>query len=262
MLVCYLDDSGTHPNSPLVTIGGYVMDDDGWSAYERTVEPIFQARGVPILHAVDLENGNPPFEGWKVINKQAFVSQISMPLKPHGPFCFSFTATREVYERRAEEAERLQAANPYAFGFQVITNWILTSVYVGKQAREEGLIFVVEDGNKNNGGITQAYNYIREHYAAELGDTLRGLSFVPKNNSRAIQMADLVAYYSRRRAAQLVDAPPARHASVEHEPIAKVIVETCPSYWFVANDFGWRDGNWRASAGPMPSLPSAMLRHR
>jgi hypothetical protein len=41
-------------------IAGYVMPDDGWVVFELAVEPIFERRGVKILHAVDLQQSNPP----------------------------------------------------------------------------------------------------------------------------------------------------------------------------------------------------------
>lgn len=243
MLTCYLDDSGTHDDSPIVTIAGYVMDDAGWSAFETDAAVICERRGLASrpLHAVDMQQGNPPYEDWSVLNKHAFVAQLCLAMKPHAPLGLSLSVTREFYDRRAQEAGRSSVYTPYAWAFQVILNWILTSVLVGKKAREEGVRFVVEQGSKNNAGITRAYEYVAETYADELGSTLRGLSFVPKNHSRAIQMADLIAYYSYRRGMQLQGVPMNKHSSTALDPVTKVILETCPHQCVVANDFGWRE---------------------
>lgn len=257
MFTCYLDDSGTHTTSPLVTIGGYVMPEEGWADFESIVEPIFERRGVKILHAVDLQHSNPPYTGdnWKVLNKQAFIAQLCMAMKQHLPLGFSFSATREVYERRAQEAGRPTGASPYAFGFQVILNWILNSAWIGKRVRDEGVAFVVEQGSKNNGGIAAAYDFIVENYSHDLGSTLRGLTFVPKNHCRAIQMADLIAYYSYRRGMHLQDTPFDRHAEVEFDPILKVILETCPHLCMVGNQFGWSGDDWRVSVEQLTDPP-------
>lgn len=259
MFICYLDDSGTHRGSPLVTIAGYVMPDDGWAAFEAAAEPIFERRGVKILHAIELQQSKPPFtEGdWKVLNKQAFVAELCMAMKPHQPLGFSYTAAREVYERRAKEAGRPTGASPYVFGFQVILNWILNSARIGKRVREEGVAFVIEQGSKNNGGITAAYDFIVEKYARDLGNTLRGLTFVPKTHSRAIQMADLIAYYSYRRAMQLQGVSFDQHSGVELDPVIRVILETCPHLCMVGNQFGWGADNWRVSVEQIPQPPPA-----
>ncbi len=259
MFICYLDDSGTHPDSPLVTIAGYAMPEDGWAAFEPAAEPIFERRDVKILHAVDLQQNNPPFTGdnWKVLNKQAFVAQLCLAMKPHQPLGFSYTAAREVYERRAQEAGRPTGASPYVFGFQVILNWLLNSAWVGKRVREEGVAFVVEQGSKNNGGITAAYDFIVKNNSRDLGNTFRGLTFVPKTHSRAIQMADLIAYYSYRRAMHLQGVPFDKHASVKLDPVLKVMLETCPHLCMVGDQFGWGADDWRVSVGELPQPPPA-----
>jgi len=243
VLTCYLDDSGTHDESPLVTMAGYIMDDKGWAVFELNAELICEKRGFAgrPLHAVDMQQNNPPYEDWSVLNKQAFIAQLCLALKPHGPLGLSLSVTREFYERRAQEAGRSVVYSPYAWAFQVILNWILTSVQVGKKVREEGVRFVVEQGSKNNDGIAHAYEYVVRTYADELGDTLRGLEFVPKGHSRAIQMADLLAYYSYRRGMHLRGLPMDMHPSVALDPVMKVMLETGPHQCVVANDFGWRE---------------------
>lgn len=137
-----------------------------------------------------------------------------MAVKPHQPVGFSYSATREIYELRAREAGRPTGARLHVFGFQAILNWILNSAWIGKRVREEGVAFVVEQGSRNNGGIAAAYDFIAENYSGVLGDMLRGLTFVPKTHSRAIQMADLIAYSSYRRAMGLQGVEFDRHASV------------------------------------------------
>jgi len=243
VLTCYLDDSGTHDESPLVTIAGYIMDDEGWAAFERDAELICANRGFAgrPLHAVDMQQNNPPYEDWSILNKQAFIAQLCLALKPHGPLGSSISVTRKFYERRAREAGRSSVYSPYAWAFQVILNWILTSVQIGKKVREEGVRFVVEQGSKNNDGIAHAYEYVARTYAEELGSTLRGLEFVPKGHSRAIQMADLLAYYSYRRGMHLEGLAMDKHPSVALDAVTKVMLETCPHQCVVANDFAWRE---------------------
>ncbi|MDP2331491.1 MAG: DUF3800 domain-containing protein, partial [Reyranella sp.] len=243
---------------PLVTIAGYAMPEDGWAAFESAVELVFRRRGVKILHAIDLQQSKAPFAGdnWKVLNKQTFVAQLCLAMKPHQPLGFSYTAAREVYERRAREAGRPTGASPYVFGFQVILNWILNSAQIGKRVREEGVAFIIERGSKNNGGITAAYDFIAKNYR-DLGNTLRGLTFVPKTHSRAIQMADLIAYYSYRRAMHLQGVPFDQHASVKLDPVIMVMLETCPHLCMVGDQFGWGANDWRVSVEQIPQPPPA-----
>lgn len=256
LLTCYLDDSGTHPDSPLVTLAGYVMADVEWEKFEVEVEPFFKKRGVKILRGFDIQQNEGCFadkDVWKVLNKQAFIGEVGRTLKPHGPVGLSISVTRAAYEERAAGRE-VPPAPPYAWAFDVIANWILSSPQVGKRARDEGVSFVVERGSSDNAALKNGHDYIVANFAEELGNTMRGLSFVPKEHSRAIQMADLIAYYANRRAMQLQGIPPEQRASVDLDAVMKVILETCPpSRCEVANQFGYRDDPLPSRAELFPS---------
>jgi hypothetical protein len=77
---------------------------------------------------------------------------------------------------------------------------------VGPLIREHGIQFFVEDGNKNNPDIAAVYERWRNDKGFGLRDILRGLSFVPKSSSRAIQFADFAAFFSRRHNEKCVAA--------------------------------------------------------
>jgi hypothetical protein len=67
MLVAYLDDSGTHDGSPVVTMAGYVGIDDAWTAFETDVAPIFANYAVEVLHAKDFHDTRDAFKGWSSV---------------------------------------------------------------------------------------------------------------------------------------------------------------------------------------------------
>ena len=85
MLVCYLDDSGTDPQNPIVTIAGYAATDEQWAAFERQVELIFTSEGVNILHAKELHDTDGDFREWSVLKKQAFIARACRAMSDHVP---------------------------------------------------------------------------------------------------------------------------------------------------------------------------------
>jgi len=87
-------------------------------------------------------------------------------------------------------------SSPYTFCFQVIVDWLLRDIRVGRAVHSEGLALVLECGHENNSQAEQEFYVVRKKYGLE--NVLRSISFVPKEHCRAIQLADLLAFYSRR----------------------------------------------------------------
>jgi hypothetical protein len=75
----------------------------------------------------------------------------------------------------------------------------------------------------------------REH---NLENVLRSLTFIPKGSCRAIQIADLFAFYSRRDSAAMEKAKREGLDNYQIETMIKIITEGLPHRGFVATDFG------------------------
>jgi hypothetical protein len=237
VLVSYLDDSGKDPHNPITSLAGYAASDSAWKSFEADSEPIFQKYvGNDPLHAMDLYHGEGRFQGWNVIQKQSFVAQLCLKLYAHKPLLgVSFSVQKASYATRAMEALkrklRKRTATPYTFCMEGILNWILTDLEVGRMANEDGLALILEGGNEHNEEAKQALDAIKRLHSL---DQVADLSFVPKTACRAIQMADLFAYYTRRHN-RMIKTPGVEPPT---DPVLKVMLENLRQRSFVATDFG------------------------
>jgi hypothetical protein len=238
VLVCYLDDSGTDRENRIVTLAGYVAKEAQWRTFETEVEPIFAQKGVKVLHATQLESTDGEFKGWKIINKQAFVARTCLVLSHHVPLGMTMSALKGVYWTRAAESNRKRTCTPYSFCFQRIIDWILTSLVIGKAAHSEGVAFILESGNKNNAEAEEQFHSVRKLHNLE--KVLTSICFVDKASCRAIQMADLLAFYSRRHGIAMEKARMEEKERVRRTPgmMMNIITERIPHLTFVATDFG------------------------
>jgi hypothetical protein len=150
VLVCYLDDSGKDPQNPITTIAGYAATEDQWRGFEAEVEPIFSDCGVHILHTRDLHKTDGEFTGWRVLQKQAFIARLSRILSHHAMFGMSVSAAKNIYRQRADESDRKRTITPYAWCFNLIINWVMTDIRIGRVAHAEGAAFILETGHENN----------------------------------------------------------------------------------------------------------------
>ena len=235
MLVCYLDDSGQDPGNMVSTLAGYLARESSWEEFEQEVEPIFEKYGVNVLHAKDLESTRGEFKGWKLIKKQAFVARVCAAMAKHSILGVSMSVAKDTYDLCADESQRRRTNRPHTFCMNVIVDWLLRDIRTGRAVWSEGVEIILESGHKNNPEAIQAFQNIIEQH--QLQNVLRSITCVHKTQCRAIQMADLFAFYSRREGNALERASRAGEEPPKMEQMLKIITEKGPFRGYVANDF-------------------------
>ena len=64
----FFDESGTHLDSTVVVVGGYVASEDQWFMFRQEWEDMLHREGIPAIHRVSLENFRGNFareNGWR-----------------------------------------------------------------------------------------------------------------------------------------------------------------------------------------------------
>jgi hypothetical protein len=240
MLVCYLDDSGKDSQNPITTIAGYVASEEAWAEFEKEVEPYFAERNVSILHATDLRGNRGEFKGWSVLKKEAFVARIALVAAKYVSFGVSLSTEKGNYKDHAVyriDTSR-QTVAPYTFCFQVIVDWLLRDIRIGKRVHEEGIKFLLEEGHDNNAQAKKEFNWVREHFKLE--NVLHSIDFVKKDSCRAIQLADLIAFYSRRDGVALLKSKEPGAPEYKMDQMIKILCEKVVHRGFVATGFSDR----------------------
>jgi hypothetical protein len=80
---------------------------------------------------------------------------------------------------------------------------------------------------------------------------LCSISFVPKDNCRAIQIADLLAFYARRDNIAAEKAKREGNSQYSAEMMMKLISGSVPHWGFVATDFGPDSPGSQFIGGPL-----------
>ena len=237
MLTCYLDDSGKDSNSPITTLAGYIARDTAWLEFESDVEQWFDEFNVKVLHAKELHDTDGDFSGWGLLRKQAFIARVCQSRTPHVMMGLSMSALKGTYEVRATESGRKRTVTPYTFCFNVIIDWILRDIRIGRASNTEGVALVLESGHDHNSEAEQEFHTVRKMHNIE--HLLHSIEFIGKESCRAVQLADLLAFYSRRDGVALLNARiEGREETHSPEPMVKILTEGIPHRAFVATEFG------------------------
>ena len=237
MLVCYLDESGKEdPQNPVTTLAGYIARDTAWEAFEADVEPWFSQFNVGILHAKQLHDTDADFKGWSVLKKQTFVSRICQARNPHIMMGLSMSAEKGSYKLHTAQSNRKRTATPYSFCFNVINDWVFRNIRIGREANTERVVYILECGHDNNAEVENEFYAIKQQHR-DIADLMHSIRFADKASCRAIQLADLFAFYSRRNDAAALKAKKERRDSYQIETTIRIITENLPHRGFVATAF-------------------------
>jgi hypothetical protein len=163
----------------------------------------------------------------------------------------STSVAKEPYARRVAESGHKRPIPPYSWAFNLLVEWVLTDIRVGRIAHTEGVSFILESGHDNNAEAERIFQKIRRIHNLE--NVLRSISFVSKVSCRAIQMADLFAFYSRRHGAVMYLTPPEAKLERRDNPgtMLNIITEAIPHRAYVATDFGPDAPGTRFFGGPL-----------
>jgi hypothetical protein len=131
---------------------------------------------------------------------------------------------------RNEETRLAQRTSLYGYCFNIVLGKLLKTAEAAPLLHESGLAFVLEAGNSNNGDVWRLFHEIRRFYNLE--GNLKSLKF-EKRQGPAIQLADFLAFYSRRHA---VDCDK-HNMAVPAKGMLDRIQQSMPHYMSVATDF-------------------------
>lgn len=192
MYECYLDDSGTSDSS-IVTLAGFVARHTDWLKFELSWEDVLSGANVEVLHTKEFHDTKPPFKGWSRLKKRDFVDSL-FAIAAGKMGGISASVRISDIKKTKIDIQKLHQMSPICVSFGLI----LAQVYqkICRDPSFKGLSVFVEAGNKNNKEIEKYFNNISN--ASIFEGKLKSIQFINKNHCRAIQIADFLAFYSRR----------------------------------------------------------------
>jgi hypothetical protein len=204
VIVCYLDDSGTG-EEPIITIAGYIGTHSRWLDFEREAKNIFDAFGISELHGKEFNATKGQFRGWPQKKKEALAAHLYLQLREISALGIDCGITRTAYRRARFEHGHYPNESGYGNCFRRIVETIMRSdlmkYYVSEY--QATLSFVVEGGNKNDADILRVFHEMKFN-PSHVGvvDVMNSVSFADKGSTIALQMADFLAFHSRRYKSQ------------------------------------------------------------
>ena len=190
----FMDESGIHDGSPVVTVGTYFGRPSQWKAF--TKEWNHRKRPINVFHAADCANLEGEFEGWTEPDRDKFVANLLPALAMFDTAGLVVGIHLKALESALENRPDLKEifGEPYTCCFhwavQEIANFAL------KYGHLERIGFIHE-WNDFRGQAQGSFDYIRDTRPT-LIDKL-SLSFGTKSQYVPLQAADVLAYEGNKR---------------------------------------------------------------
>jgi hypothetical protein len=192
----FMDESGIHDDSPVVSVGAYIARPTKWLKFAKEWRKTLLPKGIGIFHATDCAALQGEFQGWSVEERDKLVASL-LPIIPRYAFGYAVVVKVSEVKKVLESRPDLQryAIDHYASCFQ----WVITSAlnHLREVVSDPRPIAVVHEINDYRQTAMEAFKYIKETHP--LGHLLLSLTFGTKAEFVPLQAADTLAYESARR---------------------------------------------------------------
>ncbi len=198
MPVVKLSDGGTHKSSPVVTMAGYVAHQHNWEKFERSSKRLFKKYDISLFHAKQFFHRKGEFRGWQVARQLRFATELFEVAEPLMLRGVGISIEKASFNKARQDHNMLQSVGPFVYCISPILRKLCGDGEVWEAIEREGFSVTLEDGNKNNTAVQIEFRKIAHRH--QLEEYLRSIEVEPKGSSRALQLADYLAYFSRQEA--------------------------------------------------------------
>jgi hypothetical protein len=198
ILTAYLDESGTHGDSPVTVVGGMLANAQQWEAFEKAFRKIKRKHGFQIFHTKKFKKRDGDFKGWSHPQQVALMVDL-VPITATA-FTEGVTVTLDNKDYEAEyktgdKPKRLRLDSKYGLCFRnCLLFFALEAMKRVYRGRLPTLHFVLEAGHKNAGDALRIFNETKAELETKGFYMLGDILFADKDKSDPLMMADFLAH--------------------------------------------------------------------
>ncbi|HSC48112.1 MAG TPA: DUF3800 domain-containing protein [Gammaproteobacteria bacterium] len=201
IITAYMDESGTHDDSPVTIMSGYLGNTHQWNRVEKKIKSVFREFKVNGLHARDFLNRSGEFRGWNDDKRAAFFLPIRNAIVGDLILGFSVILKNDEYDELYCDdpaLKRKRRDSKYGMCLRYSLEYLMRGAFAPELRNvKRGLTvnLVLESGHKNAPDATRVFNEVK---IARTPNPLGTLSFQDKSCIPLVA-GDLVAYASYQR---------------------------------------------------------------
>ena len=190
----YMDESGTHDGSPVVTVGAYFGKPKAWAEFTRKWN--FFKRPIRVFHSSDSANLRGEFKGWSPEDRDAIVVHLTRCLRESslGGMAAGINM-RDFNEALSGRPDLVDLfGSPYITCFQ----WVVQQIVdLADNAHGHQTLAFFHEQNDFQVEALKAFEWVRQSRKNHRGDM--AIAFGSKERYVPLQAADMLAYEANKR---------------------------------------------------------------
>jgi hypothetical protein len=189
MLKVFMDESGTHCGSPVVTVGAYIAKPSHWQAWQKEWNRL--KKPIRVVHAADCANQDGEFKDWDQSKRFAFAAKMIPVIPKHIPMGVAIGINLRAFEKAmAPHPElRMMVGSPYGACFQWVVQTLINKM---EEYRDNQRIAFFHEQNDYEEEATKAFEWVKQHRPEKRRPI--SLKFGGKHEYVPLQAADILAY--------------------------------------------------------------------
>lgn len=194
MLRIYMDESGTHDGSPVVTVGAYSGRPKTWKAFTQAWN--VAKRPIDVFHSTDCEALQEEFKGWTEERRNEYVAPLLPVLSNHAIYGNAVAINLRDFKDALGEEFPLDRVlySAYEVCFQSVIDHVLYQVE--QNGMRDALAFFHECNDWQQQAL-DAFNHVKSRRARHASKMT--ITFAPKGRMVPLQAADVLAYEANKR---------------------------------------------------------------
>ena len=183
----YMDESGTHAGSPVLTMAGYVFASDQARKFSRDWERELQRFGLPFAHMTDCANGQGDYKGMLIEQRVEVEKSLIRLIKLRTVFGFAVSVEADRYS----DGVLTSPFNLGAYTFCLANCVILVDEWAKENCPDARFSYFLESGHDDQ---SEAHNIMSQLNIDPRGERYLAHTFVNKRAAPPLQAADMLAW--------------------------------------------------------------------
>lgn len=210
----YLDESGTHGDSPVTVVGGILARAEQWKKFQAKYDAAKKKHGFRIFHTKKLKSRSGDFAGWTDDQVEALVWDLRDITGRGLTEGVSMTVNNEDFKNlyRGENRKGVRFDSAYGLCFRTcLYHFIFEVMKRNFRGKVPDLHIVIEGGHKNAGDAVRIFNEVKAELAKHGFTALKTLALADKDESDELMVADFLAHSSYQISIGKMPSPPEEH---------------------------------------------------
>jgi hypothetical protein len=193
MMEAYFDESGTHHDSSVMAVAGYLFTPEAAAGLTRDLDQALKRYGLPYFRMSECANGAGPYKSLSMTDRIAIETKLIRSINLRAEVGFAVSVSIADYERLTDELFRDALGDAYSFCCQ----WCLDQVgtWADKHSVDTPVAYFFEAGHTTAARTSAYFNEIPLNPEAKKQYRYASHTFADKKTVLPLQAADLLAWH-------------------------------------------------------------------